>query len=135
MEIENNINIEKNKNVFLNNIIGKTINNALDIGLRAILPDLIENQIINIKNELLEKGKQEGYLLVSEVVEIAKECKASKAEVMAFRKEIEQEKIDLGFGDYTLGSISKESREYKSKFLQDLRENPGTCVIKEKTTN
>ena len=41
------------------------------------------------KNELLEKGKQEGYLLVSEVVEIAKECKASKAEVMAFRKEIE----------------------------------------------
>ena len=47
----------------------------------------------------------------------------------------EQEKIDLGFGDYTLGSISKESREYKSKFLQDLRENPGTCVIKEKTTN
>ena len=47
------------------------------------------------KNELLEKGKQEGYLLVSEVVEIAKECKASKAEVMAFRKEIEQEKIDL----------------------------------------
>ena len=25
------------------------------------------------KNELLEKGKQEGYLLVSEVVEIAKE--------------------------------------------------------------
>ena len=47
------------------------------------------------KNELLEKGKQEGYLLVSEVVEIAKECKASKAEVMAFQKEIEKEKIDL----------------------------------------
>lgn len=60
MEIENNINIEKNKNVFLNNIIGKTINNALDIGLRAILPDLIENQIINIKNELLENGLKDG---------------------------------------------------------------------------
>ena len=44
------------------------------------------------KNELLEKGKQEGYLLVSEVIEIAKECKASKAEVMAFQKEIKEEK-------------------------------------------
>ena len=60
MEIENNINIEKNKNNFLNNIIGKTINNALDIGLRAILPDLIENQIINIKNELIENGLKAG---------------------------------------------------------------------------
>ena len=60
MEIENKINIEKNKNIFLNNIIGKTINNALDIGLRAILPDLIENQVINIKNELIENGLKAG---------------------------------------------------------------------------
>ena len=60
MEIENNINIEKNKNIFLNNIIGKTINNALDIGLRAILPDLIENQVIDIKNALLENGLKAG---------------------------------------------------------------------------
>ena len=60
MEIENNINIEKNKNNFLNNIIGKTINNALDIGLRAILPDLIENQVINIKNALIENGLKAG---------------------------------------------------------------------------
>ena len=60
MEIENKINIEKNKNNFLNNIIGKTINNALDIGLRASLPDLIENQVINIKNALLENGLKAG---------------------------------------------------------------------------
>ena len=60
MQIENNINIEKNKNNFLNNIIGKTINNALDIGLRAILPDLIENQVINIKNSLIENGLKAG---------------------------------------------------------------------------
>ncbi len=60
MEIENNINIEKNKNNFLNNIIGKTINNALDIGLRAILPDLIEEQVINIKNSLIKNGLKAG---------------------------------------------------------------------------
>jgi len=57
-EIKNNINIEKNN--FLNNIIGKTINNAIDIGLKSLLPDLIENQIIDIKNSLLENGLKAG---------------------------------------------------------------------------
>lgn len=57
-EIKNNIHIEKNN--FLNNIIGKTINNAVDIGLRTILPDLIENQIIEVKNVLLENGLKAG---------------------------------------------------------------------------
>ena len=51
---------EENKNNFLNNIIGKTTNNAFDIGLREILPDLIENQIIDIKNALLENGLKSG---------------------------------------------------------------------------
>ena len=53
-ELKNNIKIEKNN--FLNNIIGETINNAIDFGLKYILPDLIENQIIDIKNALLENG-------------------------------------------------------------------------------
>ena len=57
-EINNNIKIEKNN--FLNNIIGKTINNAIDFGLKTILPDLIENQIIDIKNSLLKNGLKAG---------------------------------------------------------------------------
>ena len=60
MEINNDINLEKNNNNFFNNIFAKTINNAIDIGLRAILPDLIENQVINIKNVLLENGLKAG---------------------------------------------------------------------------
>ena len=60
MEIDNNINIGENKNNFFNNIIGKTINNAIDIGLRSLLPDLIEKQIIDIKNSLLENGLKSG---------------------------------------------------------------------------
>lgn len=59
-EINNNLNIEKNKNNFLNNIIIKTINNGIDIGLKTILPDLIENQIIDIKNALLTNGLKSG---------------------------------------------------------------------------
>ena len=62
MEIQNEINnnIKIGKENFLNNIIGKTINNAVDIGLKSILPDLIENQVIDIKNELLENGLKAG---------------------------------------------------------------------------
>lgn len=62
MEIENEVNnnIEKEKNNFLNNIIGNTINNAIDIGLKSILPDLIENQIIDIKNALVANGLKGG---------------------------------------------------------------------------
>ena len=57
-EMNNNIKIENNN--FLNNIIGKTINNAIDIGLKTILPDLIENQIIDVKNALLDNGLKSG---------------------------------------------------------------------------
>ena len=61
MEIENEININKNeKNNFFYNIIGQTINCAIDVGLKAVLPDLIENQVINIKNALLDNGLQSG---------------------------------------------------------------------------
>ena len=62
MEIENEItnDIQIEKNNFLNSIIGKTINNAIDIGLKSILPDLIENQIIEIKNVLLTNGLKAG---------------------------------------------------------------------------
>lgn len=60
MELENTINnnmeIEKEQNKFLNSTIGKAINSGIDIGLRAILPDLIENQIIDIKDALIENG-------------------------------------------------------------------------------
>ena len=57
-EINNNVNIEKNN--FLNTLLGKTINNAIDIGLKSILPDLIENQIIEIKDSLIKNGLKEG---------------------------------------------------------------------------
>ena len=56
----NNLEIEKQQNNFLETTFGKTINAGLDIGLRMILPDLIENQIIEIKDTLLKEGLGEG---------------------------------------------------------------------------
>lgn len=66
LEKNNNINLEKNlinektqKN-FLETTLGKTINTAVDIGIRAILPDFVEDQVINIKDNLLNYGLKEG---------------------------------------------------------------------------
>ena len=58
--IENNIEIKNNQEKFLNSTISKIINTGIDIGIRALLPDLIENQIIDIKNALLENGLKGG---------------------------------------------------------------------------
>lgn len=66
MELNNNIKIQNNlnKNIgqenFINTTLGKIINSGIDIGLRALLPDVIENTIIDIKNNLLEYGLKDG---------------------------------------------------------------------------
>lgn len=45
---------------FLETTLGKTINTGLDIGLRALLPNVIEDQIIDIKDTILKEGFGEG---------------------------------------------------------------------------
>lgn len=59
-KIENNVNLEKEQKNFFNTTLRKIIDTGLDIGLRAILPDLIEDQVIDIKNALIENGIKEG---------------------------------------------------------------------------
>ena len=56
LDVENNLTIEKKQKGFLESTLGKTINAALDIEIRALLPDFIDEQIINIKDNLLEYG-------------------------------------------------------------------------------
>ena len=48
--LENDIKQENNQKNFLETALGKTINFAIDIGIRAILPDFIEEQVINLKD-------------------------------------------------------------------------------------
>lgn len=59
-QIQNEIVTESNQNSFLESTLGKTINSAVDIGLRWVLPDLIEDEIINIKDGLIKGGIKEG---------------------------------------------------------------------------
>ena len=69
MELENNIELktntneivtEKEQNSFLNSTLGKVINSAVDVGLRMILPDFVEEGVIEVKNALLQGGLKEG---------------------------------------------------------------------------
>lgn len=59
-QIENEVVTEKSQNNFLETTLGKTINAAVDIGLRWVLPDLIEDEIIDIKDSLVKGGLKEG---------------------------------------------------------------------------
>ena len=60
LEMENNLNVENEQKSFLETTLGKTINTAVDIGIRALLPDFIDEQVINIKDNLLEYGLKDG---------------------------------------------------------------------------
>lgn len=72
-ELSNNRNIEIGQKSFLENDIGKVINSALDIGLKAALPNLIEDQVIDIKNVILEQGFSEGIKeAISKGIELGK---------------------------------------------------------------
>jgi len=59
-QITNEIVTEKGQNSFLESTLGKVVNSAVDIGLRWVLPDLIEDEVINIKDSLIKGGLKEG---------------------------------------------------------------------------
>lgn len=54
------VNIGEKQNKFLEGTIGKVINTGIDIALRAILPNAIENEVIGIKNVIMNDGFKEG---------------------------------------------------------------------------
>ncbi len=64
-EISNDIineesSIGERQNKFLESKFGQIINTGLDVALRAILPNAIENEVIGIKNVILNDGVQKG---------------------------------------------------------------------------
>ncbi len=72
-ELGNEITKQNEQNNFLNNTLGKIINTAIDIGIRALLPDFIDEQIINIKDNLLNYGLKEGIgKTINDAIELGK---------------------------------------------------------------
>ncbi len=60
LNVENRMNIGKEQNSFLESTMGKIINVGLNTGIRALLPNLIEGQVIDIKDAILKNGFQAG---------------------------------------------------------------------------
>lgn len=55
----NEMNLEKEQNGFLQTNIGKVVDTGLEIGIRALIPDFIEDDIIEIKDDLFQEGFSE----------------------------------------------------------------------------
>jgi len=79
MELTQNIDLKLEKNNkrenFLNSTLWKTINNGIDIGLRYLLPDLVEDEIIDLKNNLVNLGLKDGIKKsIDNIIETGKEA-------------------------------------------------------------
>ena len=74
-DIQLNLINEKNQNEFLNSTLWKTINNGIDIGIRYLLPDLIEEEIIELKDNLINFGLKDGIKKsIDSIIETGKEA-------------------------------------------------------------
>ncbi len=80
LELNNNLSINENKNnlkeeqnTFIKSAFGTAVNEAIDYGLKKILPDFIEDQVIDIKDALLNNGIKEGInTAIDKVIDLGK---------------------------------------------------------------
>lgn len=83
LAIENSINLNNNNNLghvtyekqksFLETSLGQVINGGIDLGLRAVLPDIIEDEIIEIKDSIITDGFSAGVkTAIDNVVDMGK---------------------------------------------------------------
>lgn len=72
-KISNNINIKNMQEDFLKSDIGQIVNSAIDAGLKSILPDNVENEVIEVKDAFINGGIKEGInSAVENAIEIGK---------------------------------------------------------------
>ena len=58
---------------FLKSSIGQIANTAIDIGLKSMLPDYIEDEVIEVKNSLISGGIREGVnTAIEKTIEVGK---------------------------------------------------------------
>ena len=80
--LENKINLENNdsntvtldeQKSFLENNLGQVINGGVDLGLKALLPDIIEDEVIEIKDSIITDGFSAGVkTAIDNVVDMGK---------------------------------------------------------------
>lgn len=55
-----NMDIESSQKSFLETTVGKVVNTGIDIALRTILPNTIEDEVIGVKNVIFSEGLKSG---------------------------------------------------------------------------
>lgn len=64
--LENGMNLEqaqeltKEENSFFESTFGKIVNSGIEIGIKAVLPNFLEDEVIEIKNAIINDGFKEG---------------------------------------------------------------------------
>lgn len=70
--IDNQVTLEI-QNQFLETTLGKAINTGINLAIRAVLPDLIESQVIDVKDVLIKQGLKEGIKsIVNSAIDLGK---------------------------------------------------------------
>lgn len=70
-EISNNL--KEKQQEFLESTLGQIINNAIDVGIKAVLPEWLEDEIIEIKDEVFNEGFKEGVqLAINKAIDMGK---------------------------------------------------------------
>lgn len=113
-EISSNMNLENEENNFFNSTIGKVINSGIDMGLRYVLPDLIEEEVIEVKDALIQNGLNDGiHTAVDNIVNIGKSVEGiitgNFQNVSQVRKAVEQGGIIDTVSDVIDFAVSKAS--------------------------
>lgn len=57
---DKNIELEKEQKSFLETTLGGIINTGLNLGIKFLLPDFIEDEVIKIKDSIIQDGFKEG---------------------------------------------------------------------------
>lgn len=60
IDVSTNQNIGEEQNKFLESTFGKVINTGIDVAIRALLPNFLEDEVIGIKNVIINDGFKEG---------------------------------------------------------------------------
>ena len=68
-----NLEVEKEQKSFLETTLGGIINTGLNLGIKYLLPDFVEDEVINIKDTILNEGFKEGLnTAIDEAVDLGK---------------------------------------------------------------
>lgn len=66
-------NLKEKQEEFLESNLGKIINTGIDIGLKAVLPEWLEDEIIEIKDTVLNEGFKEGLqIAINKAIDMGK---------------------------------------------------------------